>query len=512
MPTPVAWPRSPTTRRCCIRARWLWERRDDIAARRSRPAPHPGRRCRTTWPRSMRLATPWPTAPRATQEALELIDRARVAEPDNAAIIDSYGWVLYRLGRNDEALVQLRRAYTAAEGPGDRRAPRRGAVGDRAARTRRGAFRRSRKLDPDNRALQRALREVRRMSACARPAPRWRAWRWRPAEPAAGMAAHARLPARRRSGRDATAAGARRGSRGCARSRAATQPRLGDVQGRVALSNGKRRRQRPHRLAAGRRAHVRSTLSCAGHPAELDADRRRTTGAVAWKAWTVVRGRRRCRASCCARPPAGTSRSTHWPAGCAALRADTGARASASTVFGDGRACVGSNRGGWVIEYADWHPDRPAASTLPRADQCGSGDANRCAWWSISWGRPSHERHAGPARAGRHWPAPAKLNLFLHITGRRADGYHPLQTVFRLLDWGDTIRLRVRDDGRIVRDRRLGAPGVAEADDLAVRAAKMLQNAAKCAARCRHLRRKAHSGGRRFRWWVVRCRHRAGGA
>ena len=41
------------------------------------------------------------------------------------------------------------------------------------------------------------------------------------------------------------------------------------------------------------------------------------------------------------------------------------------------------------------------------------------------------------------WPAPAKLNLFLRVTGRRADGYHVLQTVFRMLDWGDTVRLRV---------------------------------------------------------------------
>lgn len=74
------------------------------------------------------------------------------------------------------------------------------------------------------------------------------------------------------------------------------------------------------------------------------------------------------------------------------------------------------------------------------------------------------------------WPAPAKLNLFLRIPGRRADGYHLLQTVFRLLDWGDTVRLRVRDDGRIVRH---GTPvaGVAEADDLAVRAARLLQAA-----------------------------------
>ncbi|MBA2077525.1 4-(cytidine 5'-diphospho)-2-C-methyl-D-erythritol kinase [Rhodanobacter sp. PCA2] len=71
------------------------------------------------------------------------------------------------------------------------------------------------------------------------------------------------------------------------------------------------------------------------------------------------------------------------------------------------------------------------------------------------------------------WPAPAKLNLFLRITGRRADGYHELQTVFRLLDWGDALRLRVRGDGVI---RRLGdVPGVPEPDDLVVRAAWLLQ-------------------------------------
>ncbi|QSX79826.1 4-(cytidine 5'-diphospho)-2-C-methyl-D-erythritol kinase [Agrilutibacter solisilvae] len=78
------------------------------------------------------------------------------------------------------------------------------------------------------------------------------------------------------------------------------------------------------------------------------------------------------------------------------------------------------------------------------------------------------------APAWSSWPAPAKLNLFLRITGRRPDGYHALQTVFRLLDWGDTLRLRVRADGRIVR-HGLSVPGVGEADDLAVRAAKSLQ-------------------------------------
>ncbi|MGY0613303.1 4-(cytidine 5'-diphospho)-2-C-methyl-D-erythritol kinase [Luteimonas sp. A501] len=72
------------------------------------------------------------------------------------------------------------------------------------------------------------------------------------------------------------------------------------------------------------------------------------------------------------------------------------------------------------------------------------------------------------------WPAPAKLNLFLHITGRRADGYHELQTVFRILDWGDSVHLRPRIDGRIVRHGEdLGA--VPEALDLSLRAAKLLQ-------------------------------------
>lgn len=82
---------------------------------------------------------------------------------------------------------------------------------------------------------------------------------------------------------------------------------------------------------------------------------------------------------------------------------------------------------------------------------------------------------AGSPAGWSQWPAPAKLNLFLRIPGRRPDGYHLLQTVFRLLDWGDTIHLRVRADGRIVRHGHAAA-GVDEADDLAVIAAKLLQS------------------------------------
>ncbi len=71
-----------------------------------------------------------------------------------------------------------------------------------------------------------------------------------------------------------------------------------------------------------------------------------------------------------------------------------------------------------------------------------------------------------------HLPAPAKLNLFLHVTGRRGDGYHLIETVYELIDWADSIDLRVRDDGAIV---RVGAvTGVAAEDDLTVRAARLL--------------------------------------
>jgi 4-diphosphocytidyl-2-C-methyl-D-erythritol kinase len=75
------------------------------------------------------------------------------------------------------------------------------------------------------------------------------------------------------------------------------------------------------------------------------------------------------------------------------------------------------------------------------------------------------------------FPAPAKLNLFLAVTGRRPDGYHTLQTVFQLLDWGDTVRLEVRDDGVV---RRVGPAdfGVDADADLAVKAARLLQKTA----------------------------------
>lgn len=77
-------------------------------------------------------------------------------------------------------------------------------------------------------------------------------------------------------------------------------------------------------------------------------------------------------------------------------------------------------------------------------------------------------------RSLHHVLAPAKLNLFLHITGRRDDGYHLLQSVFMLIDWCDTLHFDVRDDGVIERkDLTVALP----ADDLVMRAAQSLQRA-----------------------------------
>ena len=74
------------------------------------------------------------------------------------------------------------------------------------------------------------------------------------------------------------------------------------------------------------------------------------------------------------------------------------------------------------------------------------------------------------------WPAPAKLNLFLHITGQRDDGYHLLQSVFQFVDYSDRLSFEIREDAQIHRLTEIA--GVDEASDLTVRAATLLQQAA----------------------------------
>ncbi|MBX5462880.1 MAG: 4-(cytidine 5'-diphospho)-2-C-methyl-D-erythritol kinase [Steroidobacteraceae bacterium] len=94
-----------------------------------------------------------------------------------------------------------------------------------------------------------------------------------------------------------------------------------------------------------------------------------------------------------------------------------------------------------------------------------------------------------------HWPAPAKLNLFLHVTGRRPDGYHDLQTLFQLIDLCDEIGITVTDDGRI--ERVAGPADVPAASDLTVRAAQALQAATgtRLGARLRVRKRIPLGGG-----------------
>ena len=81
----------------------------------------------------------------------------------------------------------------------------------------------------------------------------------------------------------------------------------------------------------------------------------------------------------------------------------------------------------------------------------------------------------GPFTAEFPWPAPAKLNLFLHVTGRRADGYHELQTLFQFVDFGDSLFFKPRSDAQIVRS---GGPfDIAPENDLVLRAARAIRQA-----------------------------------
>ncbi len=113
------------------------------------------------------------------------------------------------------------------------------------------------------------------------------------------------------------------------------------------------------------------------------------------------------------------------------------------------------------------------------------------------------------------WPSPAKLNLFLYITGQRADGYHTLQTLFQFLDYGDIISIELRDDG----DIRLLTPveGVEHEDNLIVRAARLLMKTAADSGRLStgsganiSIDKRLPMGGGSRRWFI-QCRDGSGG-
>lgn len=93
-----------------------------------------------------------------------------------------------------------------------------------------------------------------------------------------------------------------------------------------------------------------------------------------------------------------------------------------------------------------------------------------------------------------NWPAPAKLNLFLHVVGQRADGYHLLQTVFRFIDRGDNLRFEASADSGVRLAKAI--PGVPEASDLTVRAARLLQAETGCTQGVTiHLEKRLPMGG-----------------
>lgn len=102
---------------------------------------------------------------------------------------------------------------------------------------------------------------------------------------------------------------------------------------------------------------------------------------------------------------------------------------------------------------------------------------------------------AGPGPDwGAVWPAPAKLNLMLHILGRRADGYHTLQTAFQFLDYADGLRFLPAADGRITRPA--GLAGLPEEQDLVVRAAGLLQAETGCGQGAEiHVSKRIPEGG-----------------
>lgn len=93
-----------------------------------------------------------------------------------------------------------------------------------------------------------------------------------------------------------------------------------------------------------------------------------------------------------------------------------------------------------------------------------------------------------------HWPSPAKINLFLHITGRRTNGYHDLQTLFQILDHGDTLDFEITDDGKVSMATQLS--GVPDEDNLVIKAALSLQRRGKTQLGCKiHLHKTLPMGG-----------------
>ena len=96
-------------------------------------------------------------------------------------------------------------------------------------------------------------------------------------------------------------------------------------------------------------------------------------------------------------------------------------------------------------------------------------------------------------------PAPAKLNLFLHITGRKENGYHNLQTLFQMLDYGDRLEIESNNTGKI--ELSSTEKSIPNKENLILRAAKALQNYSACGYGAKIILKKKTTNKCWFRWW-----------
>jgi hypothetical protein len=167
-----------------------------------------------------------------------------------------------------------------------------------------------------------------------------------------------------------------------------------------------------------------------------------------------------------------TGQTTHQADSVEALsREATGTALPIQALF-DWLKGVGTTAGGWQPDLSPTRSGSPAGATGGSGAGRGTEADPGCAV------RNRGTEDDNPAMKSLYdVPAPAKLNLFLHVTGRRPDGYHLLQSVFMLIDWCDTLHFELRSDGVITRrDLTEALPP----DDLVIRAARSLQSFSQC--------------------------------
>ncbi|KAG0194297.1 hypothetical protein DFQ28_000543 [Apophysomyces sp. BC1034] len=351
-------------------------------------------------------------------EASELIEKALSLAPDDAFIMDSAGWLKYRLGDKLDAAKVLRRAYDLL--PNAEIGAHLGEVlwenGERDQA--RAAWRNARKLEPHNDTLVKTLKRFQRsiapVSGCASPGatPTVHAYRGRFA-----------VSYEDQNGQPRNAYGNFDWQETGGTVKLQLLSPLGQTLAIIASAPGLATLELPNkapRTAPNVSDLMRSTLGFS----------------------LPIEGLR------------------YW------LQPSVSPRSRASTsTDGTGRLSR-VEQDGWTIEYVAYA--NAPASRIKRVNLTRQAPPLA----------QTEHRMIETDDMLRDCAAPAKLNLFLHITGRRPDGYHALQTVFQLLDWGDLLHFRRRDDGTV---RHLSPlANVPEQADLTVRAAKLLQHHSGC--------------------------------